>query len=122
MCSGDARKTDSDSYENNTKALIERFDRRPNQYFSDLMTLTKSESDSYIGLMAKIEQYLPSSIGDRDPVKALTEELFVRALRSTQTQWVRRNKEQSSVVEAEEDYIIIAVETNKYTKHCPRTK
>ena len=53
LLSGDARETQLRTHENKTKAFIARFRRRVHQYFSDLMTLMKSESDSYRGLMAK---------------------------------------------------------------------
>ncbi|CAG2248608.1 unnamed protein product [Mytilus edulis] len=56
--------------------------------------------------MARIIQNLNRCTKDKDPIKSLQEEFFLKALSPVQAQWVRRNKGSASVVEAAEDYIV----------------
>jgi hypothetical protein len=44
------------NYEELRKALVDRFGRRPHQYFADLLEVKRGENETYRGLMAKIQQ------------------------------------------------------------------
>ncbi|KAL3866616.1 hypothetical protein ACJMK2_043900 [Sinanodonta woodiana] len=68
------------------KGLIDRFGKRPHEHFATLVSLTKESTETYRGLMARIDQH----------IKPLPQE---------QAQWIRRNKCFSPIVEAAEDYI-----------------
>ena len=50
-----------------TKALVDRFGRRPHQYFADLLEVTRGENKTYRGLMAKIQLSVNRFVGDEDP-------------------------------------------------------
>jgi hypothetical protein len=43
------------NYEELRKALVDRFGRRPHQYFVDLLEVKRGENETYRGLMAKIQ-------------------------------------------------------------------
>ncbi|KAK3089699.1 hypothetical protein FSP39_005726 [Pinctada imbricata] len=95
----------SASYVDLKKALIERYGKRPHEYFSDLISIRRENNETYRGLMSRINIYLKRCTEDKDPIEVLRDEFFLRALPPVQAQWVRRNKGSSSVVEAAEDYI-----------------
>ncbi|XP_062569214.1 uncharacterized protein LOC134231291 [Saccostrea cucullata] len=95
----------STSYHDLRKALIERYGKRPHEYFSDLLSVKREGNETYRGLMSRIDMYLKRCIEEKDPIETLRDEFFLKALPSSQAQWVRRNKGSSSIVEAAEDYI-----------------
>ncbi|KAK3091449.1 hypothetical protein FSP39_019925 [Pinctada imbricata] len=95
----------STSYVDLKKALIERYGKRPHEYFSDLISIRRENNETHRGLMSRINIYLKRCTEDKDPIEVLRDEFFLRALPPVQAQWVRRNKGSSSVVEAAEDYI-----------------
>ena len=94
------------NYEELRKALVDRFGRRPHQYFADLLEVKRGENETYRGLMAKIHHSVNRFVGDEDPKVRLCEEFFLKALSPAQAQWIRRNKGSNSVVDAAEDYIL----------------
>ena len=87
------------------KGLIDRFGKRPHEHFTMLVTMKKENTETYRGLMARIDQHIKRFLNDRDPVICLREEFFLKALPQDQAQWIRRNKGSSPIVEAAEDYI-----------------
>ncbi|KAK3098044.1 hypothetical protein FSP39_015559 [Pinctada imbricata] len=95
----------STSYVDLKKALIERYGKRPHEYFSDLISIRRENNETHRGLMSRINIYLKRCTEDKDPIEVLRDGFFLRALPPVQAQWVRRNKGSSSVVEAAEDYI-----------------
>ena len=56
--------------------------------------------------MTRIIQNINQCTKDKDPMKSLQENSFLKALSTVQVQWVRRNKSSTSVLEAAEDYIV----------------
>ncbi|VDI52933.1 Hypothetical predicted protein [Mytilus galloprovincialis] len=107
--SGEARQVSSQastSYDDLKRALIDRYGKRPHEYFVDLVNVRKADNETYRALMARIIQNLNRCTKDKDPIKSLQEEFFLKALSPVQAQWVRRNKGSASVVEAAEDYIV----------------
>ncbi|KAL3855789.1 hypothetical protein ACJMK2_014989 [Sinanodonta woodiana] len=93
--------------------LIDRFGKRPHEHFAMLVSLTKESTETYRGLMARIDQHIKRFLDDRDPVICLCEEFFMKALPQEQAQWIRRNKGSSTIVEAAEDYIPANVQHQK---------
>jgi len=94
------------TYEELSKALIDRYGRRPHQYFEMLMNIQKSPNETYRSLMSRVDQYVGRFIDKSDdPIARFKEELFMKSLPTDQKQWIRRNKGTGSVVEAAEDYI-----------------
>jgi hypothetical protein len=61
------------------KALVDRFGRRPHQYFADLLEVMRGENETYRGLMAKIQHSVNRSVGDEDPKVPLCEELLFKS-------------------------------------------
>ena len=55
------------NYEELRKALVDRFGRRPHQYFADLLEVKHGENETYRGLMAKIQHSVNRFVGDEDP-------------------------------------------------------
>ena len=105
------------SFEELSKALMERYGKRPYQYFHLLQTAKKESTETYRGLMARIEQYLTRFVDSaEDFMEKFKEEYFLSALPASQAQWIRRNKGSSSVVEAAEDYILPERNINKSTQ------
>ncbi|XP_069110221.1 uncharacterized protein [Argopecten irradians] len=95
------------SYEELSKALTERYGKRPYQYFKLLQAAQKEPQETYRGLWARIEQYLARFVDTMEnPLDKFKEEFFLNALPTSQAQWIRRNKGSGSVVEAAEDYIL----------------
>ena len=108
LLTGEARHVSaqaSTSYDDLRSALIDRYGKRPHEYFSDLLSVRKKDNETYRALMSRISQSLKRTIKDKDPIKCLQDEFFLKALPPAQAQWVRRNKGSASVVEAAEDYI-----------------
>ena len=62
-------------YEELRKALVDRFGRRPHQYFADLLEVKRGENETYRGLMAKIQQSVNRFVGDEDPKVRLCEKM-----------------------------------------------
>ena len=81
--------------------LLERFGKRPYEYFKLAIGITKEKGETYRGLQAR---YITRLVDGKDPFKVLSEELFLNALPRQQEQWIRRNQGSSTVVEASEDY------------------
>lgn len=109
LLTGEARQVSSQastSYDDLKRALIDRYGKRPHEYFVDLVNVRKADNETYRALMARIIQNLNRCTKDKDPIKSLQEEFFLKALSPVQAQWVRRNKGSASVVEAAEDYIV----------------
>lgn len=108
LLTGEARQVSSQasaSYDQLKRALIDRYGKRPHEYFLELCNVRKENNETYRGLMSRIEQCLERCIKGKDPIKFFKEEYFLKALSPSQAQWIRRNKGSSSVVEAAEDYI-----------------
>ncbi|CAG2248950.1 unnamed protein product [Mytilus edulis] len=109
LLTGEARQVSSQastSHDDLKSALIDRYGKRPHEYFVDLVNVRKADNETYRALMARIIQNLNRCTKDKDPIKSLQEEFFLMALSPVQAQWVRRNKGSASVVEAAEDYIV----------------
>ncbi|CAC5369045.1 unnamed protein product [Mytilus coruscus] len=109
LLTGEARHVSSQastSYDDRKRAVIDRYGKRPHEYFVDLVNVRKADIETYRALMARMIQNLNRCIKDKDPIKCLQEEFFLKALPPAQAQWVRRNKGSASVVEAAEDYRI----------------
>ncbi|KAL3865773.1 hypothetical protein ACJMK2_043128 [Sinanodonta woodiana] len=87
------------------KGLIDRFGKRPHEHFATLVSLTRESTETYRGLMARIDQHIKRFLDDRDPVICFCEDFFLKALPQEQAQWIRRNKGFSPIVEAAEDCI-----------------
>ncbi|XP_060068688.1 uncharacterized protein LOC132548812 [Ylistrum balloti] len=105
------------SFEELCKALMDRYGKRPYQYFKLLQTAQREPKETYRGLMARIEQYLTRFVDSvEDVMEKFKEEYFLSALPVSQAQWIRRNKGSSSVVEAAEDYILPERNINKSTQ------
>ena len=108
LLNGDARHVSSQcstSYTELKKALVDRYGKRPHEYFMDLINIRKEQHETYRALMSRITMDLNRCVRDKDPIQCLREEFFLKALPATQAQWIRRNKGRGSVVEAAEDYI-----------------
>ena len=69
--------------------------------------------------MARIVQCLDRCVKGKDVLKFFQEEYFLKALSSSEAQWVRRNKGSSTVVEAAEDYITPPKSSYQDTKGKP---
>ncbi|XP_033741736.1 uncharacterized protein LOC117328321 [Pecten maximus] len=100
---------------NLSKALTERYGKRPYQYFKLLQSAQKEPQETYRGLMARIEQYLVRFLDSVEDTMDKFKEYFLSALPTSQAQWIRRNKGSSSVVEAAEDYILPERNVSKQT-------
>ncbi|VDI25678.1 Hypothetical predicted protein [Mytilus galloprovincialis] len=116
LLTGEARQVSSQastSYDDLKRAPIDRYGKRPHEYFVDLVNVRKADNETYRALMARIIQNLNRCSKDKDPIKSLQEEFFLKALSPVQAQWVRRNKGSASVVEAAaEDYIVPTKDDN----------
>lgn len=108
LLTGETRQISSQSsstFGDLRKALVDRYGKRPHEYFNELVNVKREGNETYRGLFSRIDKYLRRSIEDKDPIEILREEFFLKALPPAQAQWVRRNKGSSTVVEAAEDYI-----------------
>ncbi|XP_060075036.1 uncharacterized protein LOC132554744 [Ylistrum balloti] len=117
LLTGEAREVSAQahkSYEDLSKALIERYGKKPYQYFKMLLDVQKHQKETYRGLMARVKQYVIRFIDDSEDVLGkIEEEFFLSALPVSQAQWIRRNKGSGTVVDAAEDYIFPERSTTK---------
>ncbi|KAL3866517.1 hypothetical protein ACJMK2_043810 [Sinanodonta woodiana] len=80
--------------------LIACFGKRPYKHITALVTIKKESTETYRGLMARINQHIKRLLDDPDPFICLNLEYFVKAFPQYQSQWVRRNNHSSQVVKA----------------------
>ncbi|XP_062614536.1 uncharacterized protein LOC134276295 [Saccostrea cucullata] len=109
LLTGEAREVSqqvTSGYRDLYKALLNRFGKRPADYFQFLEEIKRRPGETYRGLMSRIDLYLSRFIDEKDPVQKFREEYFLKALSPQQAQWIRRNKGSSELVEAAEDYIL----------------
>jgi NTP pyrophosphatase (non-canonical NTP hydrolase) len=109
LLTGEAREVSqqvTSEYKYLYKALLNRFGKRPADYFQLLKEIKHRPGETYRGLMSRIDLYLNRFIDEKDPIKTFREEYFLKELSPQQAQWIRRNKGTSEIVEAAEDYIL----------------
>ena len=86
LLNGEARQVSSQastSYDQLNRALIDRYGKRPHEYFLDLCNIKKEHNETYRGLMARIVQRLDRCVKGKDVLKFFQEEYFLKALSSS---------------------------------------
>ncbi|KAK3100307.1 hypothetical protein FSP39_017949 [Pinctada imbricata] len=65
---------------------MERYGKRPHDYFSNLISIRRENNETYRGLMFSININLKRCTEEKDPIEVIGDEFFLRALANGKTE------------------------------------